>query len=247
MSAFLQSTRGRNRKLGMAALLFGAYGLLDFIGNSIEVGILVDHKAESQNVIAEVLSAFSKLSLLVAGLTASLGFFRASRATKPAQARDGLLGTSAVCLAVGSGAAIVSTLLFVNLYSDLGASGGFTTGLGIDALGTFVAVGGFTLAAVALLSGRVARATNSGTAYANRELLFGIAASVLTASYSVSAVGVTVIAASASDNGFPGAYQTVFWLLSAGTLLIVPAGLCAALGFLNARRKATRPGAGAAP
>ncbi len=231
--AFFGASQERGRRLTIAAVVLGIGFALELVSGVIEAVVDIDEDASGRIIGSDIAGVISD-AVLAAGAFIVASAFAAHR---DLGSRDWRIGVGAVLVGVSFVAGATSGILLLTVFSDLGATGGFTAGLGVASGGELIGLASAVIAAAGCFSAR--GAGRRGHSIPHRELWLGVAAAVLLAAFSVVSLGGIITSASAPGNGFPGAFIASFWLYATSNLGIASAAACGCAAFFATRRSLT--------
>jgi len=228
-AGFLHATP-RRRLLGLAGIFFaasGAAGAADHVVRSVEY---TTHPVGGKFQAAEIVGAAGSLAFVAAGVVVAVAFL----SSREGRRRDLVLGWAAVALVAYFCLTFVSLLLYAIAYSDLHAPSGVASGLGVQAAGFAVAVGGAVVAARAFL-----RSDPDGEwqRLAHRDGLLAEAATIVGLGSLGTAIGAMVYAGALSDLETDTKQLATNWLSGVSYLGLACAAICAGVAFRASRRE----------
>jgi hypothetical protein len=235
-AAFLLARRRRSSLLGMAALILVAAFTAGVVGDILFASVAATHDIGKKVIAAYSAAAVSDIGLVVAAAFAAAAFFAvAARGAQALNRRDGLLGFGSICIAVFFAFTATSTILFLLFYSDVGAVGGYTTGVGMAAGGEGVGVVAAILVAAAFFISMWRQQQERAGWLTGRDLTLGVGLAILALAFLLTAIGVVVVATADPKNGITGKQAASDWLAAVGYFGLLLTAACASLGFFLSR------------
>lgn len=236
--AFLVAQSRRAGRLGAASAILVAAFAVGVVGDVIEASVAGTHDAPGKVVAALSLEAAADLGLVVAAALAAVAFSAsAAGGIQALPRRDGLLGWGSVSIAIAFAFTTASTILFLTVYSDLGATSGYTTGVGIAAGGAAATTVAAVLAAVGFFVSRWRQHKGDNGWLTGRDVTLGAGTAIFSVAFLLSAIGVTIVATADPDNGITGKEAASDWLAALGYFTLVLTAASASVGFLFARSR----------
>jgi hypothetical protein len=230
--AFLGSVVARERRLKTAAFVAACAFAASLVAQGLYTAVDIDHKFPTQLIVSDVLGALGALASIAAAAVAAVAFHGAI-ATDPSDQsrRDGVLGWSAVVLAIG----LASTTGSATLYVDLVFLGhGGEAGLWIGVAGSAVGIAAGAVAAIALFASRRGQRRPDRHWMPRREALLAIALGVFFIAMALQGIGGAVTAsAESADRFYPALLTAAFWLAASSALVVCAGAACAAIGFVR--------------
>jgi hypothetical protein len=234
--AFYVADARRYPRLATGTLLLAlAFAALFVADVTLSVEYLTHHVSSTLSA-ATIVGALTAVPVTIAGLfaRAALTEYRSADAAGLAR-RDGRLGGAAAVAAGGTLLLAVSTILQTVYFSDAGAPGGFTTGLGMQAASAFLITASLATAAVAFWAA-TRHALPPASHVARRDGLLWVAALIGAIAYLWLFIGWVVATSSGADVILDGKEVAAGWL-SAVQGFAWCAGLAgAAVAFFLGRR-----------
>lgn len=232
--ALFGSPHARSRRFCLAFGLAAISLLLGAIGRSLISFVYATTDFLPGTLLAsEIVATGAWLSGCLGAWVAAIAFLRSP--SSGLSVRDERLGWAA-----GFGSAFfllgaAALTLEVIFFSDLGATSQLTAGLGVVAVGNFIATAALMVVAVAFLTASF-RDSDLGDGWrARRETLLGAAAVVFGAAYLLVMIGSFLDASAFSENGLSGTATASAWLSAAESIFVFGATVCAGLAFLLTR------------
>jgi hypothetical protein len=239
-SAFFVARRRRETRLGTGAAILAVAFLTTFASDTILASVYGTHDSPNRVIAALSSEAAGDLALVAAALLATIAFFSSSSGQAETFARrDGLLGWASCTVAISFGLDLVGTILILTLYSDLGATGGLTAGLGINSGGDGVAIAAALVTAIAFFVSRWRQDRARPRWLSQRDGVLGLAFSTFVLGFLLMAIAGVIVAAADPANGFTGKAVAADWLEAVGEFAFMTAAACAAIGFFASVRSRT--------
>jgi hypothetical protein len=230
--AFLGSVVARERRLKTAAFVAACAFAASLVAQGLYTAVDIDHKFPTQLIVSDLLGALGALASIAAAAVAVVAFHSAI-ATDPSDQsrRDGVLGWSAVVLAVGLASTTASSIVYAD---GVFIGNGGDAGLWISVAGEAVEIFTGVVAAFALLASRAEQRRLDRRWMPRREALLAIALGVFFIAMALQGIGAAVTASAESADHFHPALLTAASWLAASSALVVSAGAaCAAIGFVR--------------
>jgi hypothetical protein len=240
MAFYLADVR-RYSRLAIAALLLALAFAANFVAQVTLAVEYLTHHASGTLSAATIVAALTAVPVAVAALFAR-ATFTGYRPADPGDlaGRDGRLGAAAAVGAGGTLLLAISTILDTVYFSDAGAPGGFTTGLGMQAAATFVLTAAVLTGAVAFWAAtRLSLPPSSHIA--RRDGLLSLAAMVGAFAYLFLFIGWVLATSSGADVIFDGKEVAAGWLSAVQSFAWCGGLLAAAVGFFLGRRVVGAP------
>jgi hypothetical protein len=234
--AFYVSDARRYPRLATGALLLALAFAALFVADVTLAVEYLTHHASSTLSAATIVGALTAVPVTIAGLfaRAALTEYRSADAAGLAR-RDGRLGGAAAVAAGGTLLLAVSTILQTVYFSDAGAPGGFTTGLGMQVASAFLITASLATAAVAFWAA-TRLAPSPATHVARRDGLLWGAALIGAIAYLWQFIGWVVATSSGADVILDGKEVAAGWLSAVQGIAWCAGLACAAVAFFVGRR-----------
>jgi hypothetical protein len=235
MAFYLADIR-RYGRLATGALLLALSFAASFVAEVTLAVEYLTHHASGTLSAATIVAALAAVPVAVAALFAR-ATFSAYRPADPAglTGRDGRLGAAAAVGAGGTLLLAISIILETVYFSDGGAPGGFTTGLGMQAASTFVLTAAVLTGAIAFWAATRPSLPPSSHV-ARRDGLLSLAALIAAVAYLFLFIGWVVTTSSGADVIFDGKEVAAGWLSAVQAFAWCGGLLCAAVAFFLGRR-----------
>jgi hypothetical protein len=229
---FFSAPERRARRFGIAASLLAVAFLASFISDTLLASVFGTHDAAQRATAAFAAQATADLALAVAALLAAAAFLSSSpRTVSSFPRREGILGWASVGVGAAFALMMAGTILILTFYSDLGATGGYTSGIGVVSAGDGVAIAASIVTALAFFLSRWRSLQGQLNHWSRRDGLLGIAFSALFLAFLLTAIGEVIVAAADPANGVKGKAVAADWLGAVGDFGLAAATACAAAGF----------------
>jgi hypothetical protein len=228
-TAFVGAPASRARRLGSGALVACLAFVLEVVSNGITTGVDAAHHVDGKIIAATAIQGTSELAAAAAAVVVASTFLHF-----PPQRRDGGLGWANIVLGFAFVVAMVSTILFDIAYSDVGFSGGFTSGLGLSASGQGIAIFAAGSGATVFLMAAHRQAHN-GRGRNQRDRRLAVATGVFAVAFVLITIGQMVAAGSVSTSGVNGEFIASLWLGGAQYLAYTTSAVVASFGLILSR------------